>query len=518
MSHIFISYSHKDNKYVEKLEKKLIEAGFNIWIDHRIDYCAQWPKEIQKQLDTCDAFIVVVTENAFESEWVQHEVAMAKRKKKPFFPLLLQGDPWLSVEATQYVSVSDYSLPPEKFYKRLEGVTLREKTKRDSVEKAKREDAEKAAREKAEREAAKKAVREKAEREAKEKEKRKKKERPSEPKKETNPLVWITGFVVFIVFFAIVTNSASNSSPSITVPATATRTYTSYPVTATLTSTNTSTPVATKIPTQTPLPTNTNTPIVISSPTKVYQIGDTWTRPTDDMAMSYVPAGEFQMGSEDNYWGNQPVHIVYLDAFWIDQTEVTNAMYSQCVESSMCEQPNPTSFIATRYYSSSYSEPVKHDNYFGAVEFSNFPVVNVSWEDAKTYCEWVKGRLPTEAEWEKAARGTDGRVYPWGDIVHCDKAKFDCLDTDIVTDVYHMPRLDIRAVGRYTSRSPYGLFDMAGNAAEWVVDWYDENYYAVSPLSNPIGPDIGSERVVRGGDYASFDRSRTFARKAEKPG
>ena len=125
MGHIFISYSHKDSKYVEKLEKKLIEEGFTVWIDHRIDYGTRWPIEIQRALDSCDAFFVVVTENALESEWVQNEVARAKRKGKPFFPLLLQGDPWLSVEATQYADVRDGSLPPESFYKRLEKVTRR---------------------------------------------------------------------------------------------------------------------------------------------------------------------------------------------------------------------------------------------------------------------------------------------------------------------------------------------------------------------------------------------------------
>jgi len=119
MSHIFISYSHKDKKYVEKLEAKLLEEGFNVWIDHRVDYGTKWPVEIQQALDECDAFVLVVTKNAFESEWVQNEVARAKRKRKPFFPLLLQGDTWLSVEATQYVNVKDGSLPPEKFYQRL---------------------------------------------------------------------------------------------------------------------------------------------------------------------------------------------------------------------------------------------------------------------------------------------------------------------------------------------------------------------------------------------------------------
>jgi hypothetical protein len=127
MGHIFISYSHKDKKFVEKLEQKLLEEGFNVWIDHRIDYGFQWPKEIQKQLDACDAFIVVVSTNSYESKWVQNEVARADRKGKPFFPLLLQGDAWLAIEAFQYVDVTDGSLPPEKFYRRLEKVSPRKK-------------------------------------------------------------------------------------------------------------------------------------------------------------------------------------------------------------------------------------------------------------------------------------------------------------------------------------------------------------------------------------------------------
>jgi hypothetical protein len=111
---VFISYSHRDNDYVHKLQKALQGEGFDVWIDDRIDYGTEWPKVIQKHLDECDAFIVVVSENAFESKWVQNEVARASRRKKPFFPLLLQGDPWLSVEATQYVDVTDGSLPNEK--------------------------------------------------------------------------------------------------------------------------------------------------------------------------------------------------------------------------------------------------------------------------------------------------------------------------------------------------------------------------------------------------------------------
>ena len=137
MSHIFISYSHKDAKYVHKLQKALQEEGFEVWIDDRIDYGTEWPTVIQKHLDDCGAFIVVLTDNAYNSKWVQNELTRASRKGIPFFPLLLQGDPWLSVEATQYVDVTDGSLPPESFYQRLEGVIPRRKAEVAQVQPAK---------------------------------------------------------------------------------------------------------------------------------------------------------------------------------------------------------------------------------------------------------------------------------------------------------------------------------------------------------------------------------------------
>ena len=127
MGHIFISYSHKDKKYVHRLQQALQDEGFEVWIDDRIDYGTEWPTIIQKHLDHCDAFVVVLTENAYKSKWVQNELTRAGRKGIPFFPLLLQGDPWLSVEATQYVDVRNGSLPQEDFYKRLQTVVPRKK-------------------------------------------------------------------------------------------------------------------------------------------------------------------------------------------------------------------------------------------------------------------------------------------------------------------------------------------------------------------------------------------------------
>jgi TIR domain len=162
MGYIFISYSHKDKAYVHKLQKALQNEGFDVWVDDRIDYGTTWPTVIQKHLDDCAAFIVVMTENAFESDWVQNEVTRARRKKKPFFALLLRGDTWLSVEAIQYEDVTGERLPQKKFYESLASVTSR---KTQNTEKADRQAAEKAERVKLEGKDAEKATQEKAEKE-----------------------------------------------------------------------------------------------------------------------------------------------------------------------------------------------------------------------------------------------------------------------------------------------------------------------------------------------------------------
>jgi formylglycine-generating enzyme required for sulfatase activity len=201
----------------------------------------------------------------------------------------------------------------------------------------------------------------------------------------------------------------------------------------------------------------------------------------------YVPKGEFTMGSDNGDSDEKPVHTVYLDAFWIDQFEVTNKQYKACVDAGTCEPPSSASSST-------------HPNYYGNPEFDNYPVLYVNWDKANRYCEvWAGGDLPTEAQWEKAARGTDARTYPWGEEIDCDKANStgSCVG-------------DTSPVGNYESgKSPFNAYDMAGNVWEWVNDYYQSDYYAVlgGSASNPLGPDVGQYRVLRGGSWGDFDNS-----------
>ncbi|MEW5867933.1 MAG: bifunctional serine/threonine-protein kinase/formylglycine-generating enzyme family protein [Chloroflexota bacterium] len=198
--------------------------------------------------------------------------------------------------------------------------------------------------------------------------------------------------------------------------------------------------------------------------------------PAAPEGMVLIPAGEFQMGSKNGGGDEKPVHTVYLDAYYIDVHEVTNARYAECVAAGECTQPGSGS------------------NY-GNAAYADHPVVNVDWNQARAYCQWRGGRLPTEAEWEKAARGgLEGMDYPWGDETPiCEKgakngAQFSGCDGDTVP------------VGSFAPNG-YGLYDMAGNVWEWVQDWYLESFYGSSPRDNPTGPVSGEYRVVRGGGW-----------------
>ena len=232
-------------------------------------------------------------------------------------------------------------------------------------------------------------------------------------------------------------------------------------------------------------------------------LGDTNVSAKDGMAMNYVPEGPFVMGSEMGLTDEQPAHIVLLDAFWIDQTEVTNAMYSECVEAGKCHEP---------FDLAAYNDP----------QYSDHPVFYVSWSDAVAYCSWVDRRLPTEAEWEKAASWNPSTnqklVYPWGNDYDCAKGNFDD-ETELDASLMHDGSLSCDGYARTApvgsfpaGASPYGALDLGGNVWEWVhdafieVDPFDatiQNYYAISPAVNPMGVDPATSeyRSMRGGSW-----------------
>jgi eukaryotic-like serine/threonine-protein kinase len=324
----------------------------------------------------------------------------------------------------------------------------------------------------------------------------------------------VGGFLVLgliILGFALAKGRGRAISLQSTSTSTSTSTFTST-ITLTITDTGmplpSSTAVHTATPENTPVPTQTLTPLI--SPTASPGIGSTVVSSVDGMALVYVPAGEFEMGTSDEklerlltehsdwqrqwFADEQPAHTVYLDSFWIDLMEVTNAKYALCVAAGSCVPPYKINSTT-------------HPSYYGNDRYANYPVIHVDWSMAKAYCEWTGRRLPSEAEWEKAARGTDGGTYPWGnENLNCNLANYWGHTNGCIGDTAE--------VGSYPAgASPYGALDMAGNVWEWVNDWFDGGYYALAPSENPAGPLSGSNRVIRGGSWYYFDDLVRAARR-----
>jgi formylglycine-generating enzyme required for sulfatase activity len=240
-------------------------------------------------------------------------------------------------------------------------------------------------------------------------------------------------------------------------------------------------------PTPSPLPAPTQAP----TPTPQPIITETGSR------MLYMDGGIFRMGNDDGENNERPSQLIRLDSYFIDETEVTNSQYAQCVAAGACQPPRS-------------SQATYHDAYYGAPAYDDYPVIQVSWYDARTFCEWRDARLPSEAEWEKAAGYDPAQSlklrYPWGDAFDGTKLNFcdsrcplDKRDT-AVNDGHQ----DTAPVGSYADgRSPIGAYDMAGNVMEWVDDWYDARAYADMTDTNPRGPLEGEFKTLRGGSWLS---------------
>jgi len=221
----------------------------------------------------------------------------------------------------------------------------------------------------------------------------------------------------------------------------------------------------------------------------------------DGAPMVLIPEGEFTMGTDDvgSGWqqGNpneHPEHLVKLPAYYIDQFEVTIERYSKFLEETK------------------HGEPALWDQ-DAVVSAPDRPVVGMTWEDAEAYCKWAGKRLPSEAEWEKAARGTDKRRFPWGDmqpfvdIANYNRGLWVSYPVTLAPVTSGTVGMSIRHGLKEGGKSPYGLYHMAGNAAEWVADWYEREYYATSPKENPKGPESGEKKVIRGGSWGDSPRN-----------
>jgi len=225
------------------------------------------------------------------------------------------------------------------------------------------------------------------------------------------------------------------------------------------------------------------------------------------LAWVSVPAGEFEMGTDGDKAeaDERPKHKVALDAFMIGKYEVTNAQYQAFVKATGHRRPE--NCCDPKFNVWKGSELIE-----GAEEL---PAINVSWDDAVAFCKWADARLPTEAEWEKAARGTDGRLYPWGNEPPSgNRANYSFDPVSMWDGLASFAKKDQYENGR----SPYGAYEMAGNVWEWTQDWYDENYYKNSPAKNPKGPDKADARVIRGASWRNTaEMLRTANRNKHKP-
>ena len=225
----------------------------------------------------------------------------------------------------------------------------------------------------------------------------------------------------------------------------------------------------------------------------------------DGIPMVLIPAGKFIMGSNDGLPNERPEHEVFLDAYLIDIYEVTLGAYQKFLEAA------------------NYTSPPTWDDE-SATTVGQRPAIGIGWEDAAAYCKWAGERLPTEAEWEKAARGTDGRRYPWGhmqpfvDIANYNRGVWVSEAITLIDVNAGLEGMSVRHGLKEGGKSPYGLHHMAGNAAEWVADWYDREYYQNSPDKNPQGPSNGDRRVIRGGSWADLPAAlRVTARFSAEP-
>jgi formylglycine-generating enzyme required for sulfatase activity len=473
---VFISHATADAQFAHRLADDLQRLGVRVWIaPESIRPGESWVSAIERGLRESSHAVVVLTPAALESKWVKKEtdVTIAQERKGRIqvipldvepceVPLLLSSYQMVSFRRdydaglSQLADILGVRIPPEPEVPVPPPVVKKPVEKKvapplvEPVAVAKTEPEPPTA------PPASEAV----------------------PKKVLMVGALVAGGLVLLALVARIAVLAiirpwppPTQKPPIAVP-----------VVRVTTPTPTSTPTATPIP-----PTDAPVPPTDTPP------------PSTPADMVHVPAGEFTMGSNEGESDEQPVNTVYLDAFYIDEYEVTNGQFAQFLNEQGNQEEGGVTWvdIGAEYCLITESE----GQYQPRSGYSDHPVVEVSWYGARAYCQWAGKGLPTEAEWEKAARGTDGRTYPWGEGIDCDHAQYGKCGGQTML-VGSKPK----------GASPYGALDMAGNVWEWVADWYDSGYYATSPESNPRGPTSEDCRVIRGGswyDLEAFARCRS---------
>ncbi|MCX6046427.1 MAG: SUMF1/EgtB/PvdO family nonheme iron enzyme [Chloroflexi bacterium] len=499
---IFLSYNRSDAEFMGQLQADLRAAGFTVWSPEAelVLGTPSWQHAVEAAIRSVHCLVAILSPEAKQSRWAEIEVIIAEELGLPIIPLLVRGDernavlfrlksiPRLDMRTDYQVGLRDQLIPA--LQQALQPVAAPTIIPAEPI-------------------APPVPV-----------------TKPAQRANRLRPILGVLGalLLVFVGLFWTWTNfpglragvtlprialpgvatpvelalglqtitptvsatTLTTATPLATAPAVATATplatATSSPAPTATPLPPTATPSATSVPTKPPTPTATlpptatNTPL--PTPTPPLPAGATRINRPDGAVYAWIPPGEFTMGSSITDTladaAERPPHQVMLDGFWIMQTEVTNAQYKRCVEAGVCEQPG----------NSRWNDP----------QYASHPVVNINWGQAMTYAKWVGGRLPSEAEWEKASRGTSGALYPWGNQVPSPQ-----LLNSAKSNKY-----DTVPVGSYPPGANQ-LYDMAGNVWEWTADWYDSHYYANAPTHNPTGPDSGTLRTVRGGSFRNLD-------------
>jgi len=493
MSQIFLSYASEDIKITENLRGDLEAAGFTVWRDkEKLKGGDRWTKRIAEAIKASSHVVVVWSPNAAQSDFVAGECLKAQEINAEIIPLIIEQEPLpVYVLNRQYIDsteigyaaglqrlLSDLGKSVEEIRPIVEKQQLHEKRKKLFIGSA----------------------------------------------------IGIIGIVIisFVYYLSIwvprqyiislthtvdvVYDNFSTIEAQLTKDAQALLTHSSETSEA-LATTTTETPRSTSTASQTPTFTPANSLTI--EPT--LGIGSTKVSPTDRSTSVYVPAGEFLMGSNDadiDYImamcpscvrgaieDQKPKRQVFQDAYWIDLTEVTNAQFARFVEEAGYVTEAEREGISYVYvkgvgYSKISNANWRNPSGQNSIYEDQKPVVHVSWNDAAAFCSWMGRRLPTEAEWEKAARGLDGNIFPWGNKTPDSGLLNFNFAVGTSTDV----------MSYLNGASVFGVLDMSGNVWEWVYDFYGENYYYSAPNSNPAGPYSGEGHVQRGGSWASSQK------------